>query len=325
MKLTVHHLIFTATAATPVGLAAQSGSAVRGAISTSLWDRFCANKTAPTCVGCALYDQCPVAALVAPMRSDEEKGSDQRPRPYVVRPPRDGRRRFLPGESFRFGLGLFGQAEELFPYIVMAVPRLEHNGLGLRLAELGHRRGTITIQSIEAYDPLRERRQLLYPLPGGSVNEPGLPIDAAAVRAYAAQLPTDQITLTFHTPVRLVDQQHLVKRITLRPLLQRLMRRLDDLCIAYGDGPLGINFRELLTIAEQVQTTVDQTRWIDVESFSTRQQRSTPLGGLIGSVTFSGPLAPLRELIVWGSLIHVGRNAVKGDGWYTVERMAVFP
>ena len=48
-----------------------------------------------------------------------------------------------------------------------------------------------------------------------------------------------------------------------------------------------------------------------------RRQR-TPIGGLVGQVTLAGDLAPLRELLVWGSLIHVGKNAVKGDGWYMI-------
>lgn len=325
MSLTVHHLIFTATAATPVVLAAHSGPAVRGAISNALWNRFCANKSAATCAGCPLFQHCPVAALVAPMRSEDEKGSEQRPRPYVVRPPRDSGRRYQPGETIRFGLALFGQADIFFPFIVMAVRELERDGIGISLTELGRRRGTIKLNAIEAYNPLSGERQMLYPLPGGNVNFPSLPIDATAVQDYAARLPTDQITLTFHTPARLVDQDRLVKQITFRPLIQRLMRRLDDLSRAYGAGPLAIDFRGLLAIAEQVTTTVDQMRWVDVVSVSSRQQRRTPVGGLIGSATFSGPLASLRELIVWGSLIHVGRNAVKGDGWYTPAGMEVLP
>ncbi len=325
MNLTVHHLLFTAAAATPVFLSAQSGPAVRGAITNALWDRFCANKTAQTCVGCPLYQHCPVAALVASMRSEDEKGSDQRPRPYIVRPPLDSGRRYQPGESIRFGLALFGHAEVFFPFIVMAARELERDGIGVKLAELGHRRGKITLQAIEAYNPLTGERQPLYPLPGGNVNFPSLPIDAATVRSCAEQLPADQLTLIFHTPIRLIDQDRLVKQIALRPLVQRLMRRLDDLCRAYGSGALDIDFRGLLAIAEQARVIDDRTRWIDVVSVSTRQQRRTHVGGLIGSATFVGPLAPLRELIIWGSLIHVGRNAVKGDGWYTIAPLAPLP
>jgi hypothetical protein len=131
-------------------------------------------------------------------------------------------------------------------------------------------------------------------------------------------LPTDRLTLHFHTPLRLIDKKQLVQQIALRPLIQRLMRRLGDLSLAYGAGKLALDWQALLAQAEQVQVVDDQTRWVDVVSYSARQHRRTPIGGLIGSATFAGDLTHLRELLVWGSLIHVGKNAVKGDGWYTV-------
>ena len=147
---------------------------------------------------------------------------------------------------------------------------------------------------------------------------PGLPVGTDIVKAYATTLPPDRMTLRFHTPLRVVEQGRLLKHIALRPLLQRLMRRLDDLAIAYGDGPLDLDFRTLLDIADGVQVVDDQTHWVDVVSVSHRSGRRTPIGGLIGQATFAGNLTPLRELIVWGSLIHVGKNAVKGDGWYSI-------
>jgi hypothetical protein len=161
-------------------------------------------------------------------------------------------------------------------------------------------------------------QQPLYTADSGEVRSPGLPVGTDSVKAYAATLPHDQITLRFHTPLRVIEQDRLLKRIALRPLLQRLMRRLDDLAMAYGDGPLNLDFRALLDIANGVQVIDDQTRWIDVVSVSHRSGRRTPIGGLIGQATFAGNLTPLRELIVWGSLVHVGKNAVKGDGWYSI-------
>lgn len=320
MTLTTHHLAFTATALTPVALGEQSGSAVRGAVAGALWERFCANKAALTCADCPLVNVCPVAALTAPMRDDEQKGSDQRPRPYVTRPPVDGARTYAPGESVQFGLALFGSAAALYPYVVMAAHELERGGLGLRLRELGGQRGALRLSEIAAVDPLTGERQPLYRAGSGQVKQPGLPVDAATVRAYAATLPADRLTLQFHTPLRLIEQEHLLKRIALRPLIQRLMRRLDDLSIAYGAGPLGIDFRGLLDVAEGVRVVEDRTRWVDVVSMSHRRGQRTPIGGLVGSATFAGDLGPLRELLVWGSLVHVGKNAVKGDGWYSLAR-----
>ena len=34
--------------------------------------------------------------------------------------------------------------------------------------------------------------------------------------------------------------------------------------------------------------------------------------------TFVGDLAPFRELLAWGELIHVGKSAVKGNGYYKI-------
>lgn len=318
MTLTTNHLAFTATTLTPVALGEQSGSAVRGAVAGALWERFCANRAAPTCADCPLLKVCPVAALLAPMRDEGQHGGEQRPRPYVVRPPQDAGRTYTPGEPLSFGLALFGTAAALFPYVVMAALELERGGLGARMPELGGRRGTLRLSAIAAVNPLTAEAQPLYTAASGLVNQPAITLDAAAVRAYANTLPADRITLTFHTPLRVIEQDRLLKRIALRPLVQRLMRRLDDLSIAYGDGPLGIDFRGLLAIAEGVQVAEDHTRWVDVVSTSVRQARRTPIGGLVGRATFSGDLGPLRELLVWGSLIHVGRNAVKGDGWYSL-------
>lgn len=318
MNLVTHHLVFTATALTPVVLGPQSGSAVRGAIAGALWGRFCVNKTAPACTTCPLLAMCPVGALLSPMRDEEQKGSDQHPRPYVTRPPRHSTGVYAPGDTIEFGVALFGSAATFYPYIVMAVHELERIGLGMRQSERGGRRGLLRLSAITAENPLTGVRQTLYTAEGGAIREPALPIGPTEVRSYAATLPEDRLTLQFETPLRLIEQGRLLKRIALRPLIQRLMRRLDDLCNAYGDGSLNLDFRGLLALADEVQVVEDHTRWIDVVSVSHRHSRRTPIGGLIGRVTFAGALGPLRELIVWGSLIHVGRNCVKGDGWYRI-------
>ncbi len=319
MNFTTHHLIFTAETITPLALDTQSGAAIRGAISNALWDRFCMNKPAPTCADCPLVQVCPVAALVAPMREADEKGGDQRPRPYVIQPPHDGARTYAPGDTLTFGLGVFGTAATLFPYLVMAAHTFEQQGLGQRLPELRYERGRLRLRQIAAHNPLDGTRQILYAVGQPQVQTPALPVGMAEVVAYASTLPTDQLTLRFLTPLRIVEKGQLLQQIALRPLLQRLMRRLDDLGRAYGDGRVELDYHALLAVAEAVRVVDDQTRWVDVTSYSSRQRRHTPIGGLIGHATFAGELAPLRELLVWGSLVHVGKNAVKGDGWYRIE------
>jgi hypothetical protein len=321
MTLTTHHLEFTATAVTPLELDDQAGASIRGALVGGLWERFCANKAARVCADCPLLKVCPVAALIAPMREDGETGGEQRPRPYTVRPPL-GVRRFSPGDAFTFGLTLIGQAAQLFPYVVMAAQGVEQSGLGRRLGANGGRRGALQIDAITAVDPLAGVRAPLYARGHPQVQAPGLPIDTDAVVAHAATLPSDRLTLRFQTPLRLTGkrdgQTRLVHRFDPHPFFARLTWRLDELARAYGGGSRIGDFHALPALVEQVRVADDQTRWVDVVSYSSRTRARTPIGGLVGQVTLEGELAPLRELLIWGSLIHVGRNTVKGDGWYQI-------
>jgi len=57
------------------------------------------------------------------------------PRPYVIQPPLDGKTDYAPGETLRFGLTMFARALNLFPYVVLAMQRLERSGLGKRIVE----------------------------------------------------------------------------------------------------------------------------------------------------------------------------------------------
>jgi CRISPR-associated endoribonuclease Cas6 len=70
---------------------------------------------------------------------------------------------------------------------------------------------------------------------------------------------------------------------------------------------------------ERVSYAVAHFSLEEVKSYSNRQKRSTPIGGLVGTATFQGDLTPFLDLLVIGELIHVGKNAVKGGGWYKIR------
>jgi hypothetical protein len=75
----------------------------------------------------------------------------------------------------------------------------------------------------------------------------------------------------------------------------------------------------LVRSAAAVRTVAEETRWVELRSYSTRQRRATPIGGLVGSVAFStDDWRPYLPWLVWGQFTHVGKDAVKGDGWYRV-------
>jgi hypothetical protein len=319
--LQIYLLRFLVEARTRIILHEPRGTLLRGALYDAVWERFCQNRAASTCVSCPLHQSCAVSALVTPLRDERSLGRDVA-RPYIIEPPLTGSGYFRPGECFTFRLALFGKSVRLLPYLLFSLPQMERDGLGRRLSERGGQRGLPQIRRVEAFHPFQGTCTTLYE--NSQVYQRAtLPvITASDVRARAASLPGNQLRLNFLTPLRLVQEQQLVRQISFPVLIQRLFQRLRDLEEAYGEGDEHFFQKEhhpYLKSASTIVCLADHTHWLDQESFSQRHDRATPIGGLVGSALFAGNLAPFRELLVWGELTHVGRNAVKGNGQYVID------
>jgi hypothetical protein len=316
---TAHRLEITATVTSPIALNEHQGSALRGALFHALYDRFCVNKAARECAACPLVQSCPIATLMATWRPDGERGANV-PRPYTIEPPLNPSHTYRAGDTLRWGLTLFADALQLIPYIVLGVQALEEEGLGKALPQPDRtwRRGRLVVDEIAEIHPWTGQRQLLYQRGARIVRTPTLAITAADVASRVATMPKDQFQLSFLTPARLIDNQRLLHRPLFRPIFQRLLERLSSLSKHFSSTPLE-NARELLGTALDVRVVEDRTRWIELQSYSSRQRRSTPLGGFIGSATFAGDIKHALPLLVWGELTHVGKDAVKGNGWYTLH------
>lgn len=316
-SLTTYHFLFTTQVQTPLVLDEHYGSALRGSFFQAIWRTFCTNKDAESCAACPLHTMCPVSALVAPLREENPRGQDI-PRPYILLTALSELRRYEPGEVFGFGLTFFGSIIQLLPYLMLSLKELEAAGLGQRVQG---QRGRFQVTQVESYHPWQGTREVVYQRGQPSVQVPALAVTREDVQARVAQLPDETITLTFLTPIRLVDRDRLVKRAEFRPLLHRLLDRFVALEAAYGQGA-SLTREEIWGLserAEQVECVQDETRWDEYRSYSSRLGRATPISGLLGRATFHGDLAPFREWLVWGELIHVGKSCVKGNGWYKVE------
>jgi hypothetical protein len=321
---TAHRLQFDVEVREPLELNAHQGSALRGALFHALRGRFCTNPVAAECRFCPLNAACPVCTLVSTLRPDSDRGADV-PRPYTIQPPlaaadgADDVVRYEPGQAFSFGLTLFAQALQLFPYVVMAVHGLEDGGLGRKVAGNGGRRGRFTVRQVTAHNPLTGACCEVLRAGERQVTVPDTPITHAQVLALAEAARPRRVTLDFLTPTRLVQREQLVKpgELTFRVVLQRLLDRLERLSADFSDTPLRVDFRALLGQADGVRLAANATRWVELSSYSTRQARATPIGGLVGMAVFeANDFAPFLPWLVWGQFAHVGKDAVKGNGWY---------
>jgi hypothetical protein len=99
------------------------------------------------------------------------------------------------------------------------------------------------------------------------------------------------------------------------------LERVHELQATFGDGQEAPDWNSLLALADQVTLAADQTAWWDVKGRSSRLDREQNLGGYIGAAWYQAPSAvwtPLLPWLIWGMSTHVGKNAVKGSGWYSL-------
>ncbi|MBN1873214.1 MAG: CRISPR system precrRNA processing endoribonuclease RAMP protein Cas6 [Anaerolineae bacterium] len=339
---TAHRLRFTLEAHDIVELNEHQGSAIRGALFHALRRKFCAFARQPdaTCETCALAQTCAIATLVSTLDPQHARGQD-RPRPFTVQPPVWGEEgaghfweredgsgvfRYEPGETLQFGLTLYAQAMQLFPYVVLASQEFEEGGLGRKCEQYDGRwrRGRLAVREIWAENPLTDERQPVLREGSRNVYVPDAPVTHAQVlkngewRIENGEFP---LSLVFLTPTRLVDKGHLLKpeMFRFRPFVQRLLERLESLSGAFCDTPLDVDFPALLAEAEAVQVVEERLRWEEVRSYSTRRHAESPLGGLVGQVTLqAADWTPFLPWLLWGQFTHVGKDAVKGNGIYRI-------
>lgn len=308
-QFTAHQLRFTCEATTELQLSPFNGSSLRGAFFNALLDNFCLNRSAPSCLICPLNSACPISRLAATVDPQSTRGQEV-PRPFsiepVLRPPAS----YAAGDGFAFGITLFGEAITLFPYVYLAVQAMGQTGIGGRPAE----RGRFRIKEVQAINPFSGEQQTLTG-DGGIVCMPSIPITHQQVEAAAQQLVGERLTLSFLTPTRLIARADLVRWPVFSVVMRRVFRRLTDLCQQNG-LEFRRDFPALLEQAETVKLVADRTIWTDLESYSRRQHRYTPMGGFLGTATYEGPFAPLLPYVLWGTVTHIGRDITKGNGWF---------
>jgi len=70
--------------------------------------------------------------------------------------------------------------------------------------------------------------------------------------------------------------------------------------------------------AADVAIAQNNLRWYDFERYSNRQHTAMKLGGLIGTISYSGNIGQYMQLIQLGEYLHVGKNTTFGLGKYMI-------
>lgn len=318
-ELVAHALSVRARVQSNIYLGQHKGPALRGAFFGALRSEFCYDQRQRSCQACSQHAVCPVCALAATVDDESKMGADVA-RPFVIGPPLDRQTAYPAGESFDFGLTIFGSGLQLFPWAIMALQSAGRQGLGqlVRREDGRVQRGTFTLERVVAFNPLSGESQDVKREGERVVHIPDLPITHSQVLERARCLPKNHVTLRLLTPLRLVSDGRLVHRLCFVPFFLRLRDRVQQLWARYGGPEAPFGSPELYEAATDIEVEEDRTRWEDLRSYSQRQGKSLPIGGQVGAVTFGGNLEPLLPLLVWGEVTHCGKDTTKGDGWYRI-------
>lgn len=299
-------LRFTLEAQEPARLPPYHGSMLRGAFGHALRRTVCVMGPAQPCEPCPLRTTCPYPRIFEPLLEGEPppllQGQRTAPRPYVFEPS-STQQDFAPGDRLGFDLVLIGQAVELQGYAVVAVERMAPHGLGP-----GRKRfHLIRVEAPEPDQVLHVAGQWKHrePLP------PATPKDTLPA--------TNELRLTFETPVRFTRDGEPVEAFTFRKLAFRMVRRVLEVAHCHvPEAEIDWTFRPLLEQASGVQ--VERTlRFQDWERYSHRQHTSMRLGGWVGNVTLRGDLQPFAQLLRTAEVLHVGKGTTFGLGRFAIE------
>jgi hypothetical protein len=282
------------------------------------------------CADCSLRYQCPYTKVFNPFIPPDAaqfSGNRNIPRPFVFKPPLSEQTHYAGGEALVFDLVLVGAAIDYLPYFVVAFRELGVTGFGVN-------RARVRLDRVESIDG--DGSAVTVYEATTNVVRPAAPImlpvsrDAALTPTLsqgAREQETIEQRLDFLTPTTLktgstIDRAGMiVHQPAFHHIIRRLRDRVNALATFYGDGPVALDFKTLGEAAEQIETVDDQTRWVERTRFSRRRGVRHDTSGFVGSVTFRGYLTPFLPLLRIGEYIHVGKNAVFGNGWFVIQKV----
>ena len=223
----------------------------------------------------------------------------QAPHPFIFEPNPCGPESVKEGDRIRHSLVLIGEGIRYLPHLFLALEELGRQGLGregvpFQIDNLTDGNGDVVFRREDG----RRFRQTTY----------------VQLRLEPGESRRARFRINLESPTRIVVEGRLSSVPTVEDIVTALCRRVFLLRHFHCGGsaePLSAAFVET---ARAVRCLQHDLRWSEASRYSTRQERSVPIGGIVGSLECEGDVGRLQPLLRVGEYVHVGKNATFGLG-----------
>lgn len=308
LPLARYRLRFVATGT--VRLPHFAGSTWRGALGHALKKLVCVTHL-PECGSCALVNVCSYAYLFEtppPRDAEKMRKYPSVPHPFVLN-PHVGISVVAPGDAYELPLTLIGAGNRQLPYLVHALERAAHAGVGA-----GRERMELVAVEQETW-PGSEEWEGVY--------QPGRPISPRPISALSIpSVPRRAVLIECVTPLRLRRQGRPVRPDQLRfsDLFSNLLRRVSMLTYFHTEVPLQTDFAGLTARAKSVEFLSRNLEWRVWDRYSSRQKAPVAMDGLLGAVVVPAEgLAAFWPYLWLGQFVHAGAGTSMGQGRLTLR------
>ncbi|MEW5816642.1 MAG: CRISPR system precrRNA processing endoribonuclease RAMP protein Cas6 [Spirochaetota bacterium] len=294
------------------------GNVLRGAFGSSLKRIVCVAGRDAACPACPLKEKCAYTLIFSPIGLNPAKRLYDVPRGYVLKPPLEEEIQYSPDKPFSFDMVLIGDRANYLAYVIVPFMELGKTGIGLN-------RGRFTLGDIGVM--ANGNSESIYDASSNTVRNVRKPITGQELLERAQALNQHRLTLRFLTPTRIKynpagerGKSEVVQVPEFHHLIRRLRDRINALSVTYCGGPITADFKGLAERAMAVKTREKNLRWIEVKRKSRTRPGEHNQSGFIGTIAFEGDLSEFLPLILLGEYVHVGEDAVFGNGWYKIIR-----
>ncbi len=315
-KLKIASYRFSIKAVEPLQLLEYKGSTLRGAFDAA-FKRIACSRGGNVCVGvCERKENCAYGYVFeTPVPADAAvlKNLADVPRPFVIEPPLDHKARYAVGESLEWRVVLIGNGIQHLPYFVLAFKILGAVGIGKG-------RGKFALEQVEALNPFDASSKLVFSAQDGALRAEQVSVTFAELQERARAFPADRVTIRFLTPTRIKHQEQFATQPEFHILIRAILRRVSSLYYFHCGEQWEADYRGIIERAHGVKMTRAETKWVEWERYSARQDKKIELGGFVGEASYAGNLDEFLPLVLLGQSVHIGKACVFGNGRYEIVR-----